>query len=97
LSDAVVLEKRYGSLAGQYCADGADAYLTTVAKYDFKWDPSFLDDKFDRYLPKVVQPGILMVVSNHLMVQNGYGAYKRTMVGCIFSTQTDTVLGYTVD
>jgi hypothetical protein len=105
LTDAKYLSDRYGLLADTACADGADDYLRSVAKYDYAWDHvGILETKFDDYSLIVKKPGVLTVVSDKAKLQNGFGAFEHVKLFCDFDTQADyardpgkTVLGYSID
>ncbi len=97
LNDAKALDEKYGIDATVHCASGADDYLRSVSKYDFKWDEiGFLDAKFDKYLLHVVSPGVLTSVSDKATLQNGFGAYQRVEILCDYDTQAEKVLRYQV-
>jgi hypothetical protein len=97
LSDAKALDEKYGIAATVYCSSGADDYLRSISKYDFKWDEmGFFDAKFDKYLTHVVSPGVLTSTSEKAKLQNGFGAYERIEILCDYDTQTEKVLRYRV-
>lgn len=94
---AKALDEKYDVSAVMACARGADDYLRSVAKYDFKWDElGWLEVKFDRYLNRLKGPGILTMVSDKLKLQNGFGAYVRVQLLCDFDTEKSKVVGYSV-
>lgn len=95
LKNAKALDNKYGIAASVECASGADDYLRSIAKYDFKWDDTgFLEEKFDKYLKKVVKPGVLTILSDKAKLQNGFGAFHHIELFCDFDTQNDKVLRY---
>lgn len=97
LTNAKVLDEKYGIDAEVRCASGADDYLRSVTKYDFRWDDiGFLGFKFDRYVKSVVSPGVLTSTSNKVKIQNGFGAYQRAKLLCDYDTQAKQVLRYSV-
>jgi hypothetical protein len=97
LNDARALEGEYESTAVVWCDDGADDYLRSVSKYDFKWDEiGFLEHKFDMYLTFVSKPGVLVMTTKKAKLQNGLGAYQRIELDCEYDTQAGKVLGYSV-
>ena len=91
LLDSKYLEDSYGSLAGIKCANGADDYLRSIAKWDFSWDSG---DKFTSYFQQVETPGVLVMISRTAKLQNGFGAYKHITVTCDYDTQADKVIKY---
>jgi len=104
LTDAKYLSDRYGLLADTACANGADEYLRSVARYDYAWDHvGALDTKFDDYSLVVKRPGVLTVISDKAKLQNGFGAFEHVTLFCEFDTQADyvrdpasTVLSYSI-
>lgn len=91
LSNSDSLDQRYGIEASSACEVEADDYLKSVAKYEFKWEETgWLDQKFDKYLKNVPAPGVLIMVSNKVMLQNGFGAYQRVELQCAYDTQAKT-------
>ena len=97
LNSSDALAKKYGTIASVYCADEADNYLRSVAKYTFKWDEiGTFDSKFDRFMKLVTSPGVITEVSNKVTLQNGFGAYERIEIRCDFDTQNKKVLAFSV-
>jgi hypothetical protein len=97
LNSSDALAKKYGTIASVYCADEADNYLRSVAKYTFKWDEiGTFDSKFDRFVEQVASPGVLTEASNKVTLQNGFGAYERVEIRCDFDTQKKKVLAFSV-
>jgi len=97
LNNAQALDEQYDADATVYCASGADDYLRSVAKYEFKWeDTGWLDTKFDKYLKQVEAPGVLVLVSDKAELQNGFGAYQRIELWCSYDTQAKKVLSYAI-
>jgi hypothetical protein len=97
LNDAKALDEKYGIEATIRCASGADDYLRSIAKYDFKWDDiGFAEAKFDRFIPKVDSPGVYISVSHKAKLQNGFGAFSHITLLCNYDTQAKKVLGYSV-
>ncbi|HEX4268875.1 MAG TPA: hypothetical protein VHY36_13385 [Steroidobacteraceae bacterium] len=95
LKDASALDDKYWIEADGNCSAGADDYLRSIAKWDFKWDKEgFGDIKFDHFLKAVSTPGVLTVVSHKAALQNGFGAYQHIDLLCEYDTQADKVLGY---
>jgi hypothetical protein len=95
LMDGATLDTKYEIDADAHCDSQADDYLRSVAKYDFKWDNvGFLDPKFDKYLKHVSAPGVLTLVTDKVMLQNGFGAYERTTLTCDYDTQARAVLRF---
>lgn len=88
LSDAEYLWEHYEISAKSDCADHADDYLRSIAKYDFGWDQvGWLDAKFDRHYNVVESPGILTLVSDKAKLQNGFGAFQHILLFCKYDTQ----------
>ena len=80
------------------CASGADDYLRSIAKYDFKWDDvGFLETKFDKFRKQVAAPGVLVLVSDKAKLQNGFGAYQHVELLCSYDTQSKKVLSYSIN
>jgi hypothetical protein len=97
MKDAKSLDEAYGIQAGASCSVGADDYLRSIAKYDFKWDDGgFFDVKFDKVLSEVSEPGVLTLATNKVSLQNGFGAFQRTTLLCKYDTQAKTVLKYEI-
>ena len=95
LKNAKALDEKYGIEAGVKCESGADDYLRSISKYDFKWDDTgFLEQKFDKYLQKVVSPGVFTNVTNKAKLQNGFGAFHHIEILCDFDTQNHKVSRY---
>lgn len=97
LNNADALDNAYELEADTSCGSGADDYLRSAAKYDFKWDHiGWLDTKFDKYLKVVEKPGVLVLVSDRAELQNGFGAYQRVELWCSYDTQAKKVLSYAI-
>ena len=95
LRDARALMEKYGMEADVHCGTEADDYLKAIAKYDYKWaDRSFGETKFASYRPHVPLPGVLVMVSDSVELQNGFGAYQREELECSYDTQSQKVLRY---
>lgn len=91
LNSAASLDEKYDIDAVSHCSVEADDYLRSVAKYDFKWqDTGWFEQKFDSYLKVVPSPGVLVMVSDKAMLQNGFGAYQRVELRCAYDTQAKT-------
>jgi hypothetical protein len=91
LNDSDALDKKYGIEAMSHCGVEADDYLKSVTKYEFKWeDTGWLEQKFDKYMKDVPEPGVLVMVSNKAMLQNGFGAYERVELQCAYDIQAKT-------
>ena len=98
LKDAASLDENYGTEAAVECASGADDYLRDAAKYEFKWDDlSWLEPKFDKYRKSVTAPGVLTDLSDHISLQNGFGAFERIVLLCDYATQSKKVLQYRIE
>jgi hypothetical protein len=97
MMDADALDASYETAADVFCGSGANDYLRSVAKYEFKWDNvAIFDTKFDQYSKRVSAPGVLTLVTHKAMLQNGFGAYGRTTLMCDYDTQSKTVLRYRI-
>jgi hypothetical protein len=97
LNSSQSLDDRYGTKAAVSCSVYADDYLRQVSKYTFKWDDiGFLEQKFDKFLVRIDQPGVLIMASNKVSLQNGFGAYQRAQLYCHYDTQADKVAKYEV-
>jgi hypothetical protein len=95
LNDASYLDNKYDLLANTQCANEADDYLRSIARFDFAWDKTgLLESKFGKYLMHVKSPGVLTVVSKKAKLQNGFGAYQHITLFCDYDTQAQNVLGY---
>lgn len=97
LTSAKSLDDAYDLKARIKCDDGADDFLRTAAKYDFRWDKStegMFGVKFGQFRAAVPSPGVLTMVSNNLEMQNGFGAYQRVEISCAYNTQTDAAPTY---
>jgi len=91
LSNSAALDQKYGIEAMSHCEVEADDYLKSVAKYEFKWEETgWLEQKFDKYLQDVPAPGVLVMVTNKVMLQNGFGAFQRVELQCAYDTQAKT-------
>jgi hypothetical protein len=97
LNDSSALDNKYEIAADVDCSSGADDYLRSVAKFDFKWDDTgWLETKFDKYLQTVREPGVLTVISNKAKLQNGFGAFQHVELFCDYDTQNKKVLEYRI-
>lgn len=97
LTSAKALEDKYETTATASCDTYVDDYLRGVAKFDFKWDDDtrgLFGTKFNKFRDKVDAPGVLTLVSDRLMLQNGFGAYERVGILCRYDTQNDKALGF---
>lgn len=95
LKDAQALDEKYGIEASLQCASGADDYLRSIAKYDYKWDDTgFLETKFDHYSSRVITPGVLTSISSKAKLQNGFGAFQHIELLCYYDTQSKKVIRY---
>jgi hypothetical protein len=96
--DAGSLDRAYGSRAESRCTDGADDFLKTYGTGSFKWDEiGSLDERFDKFVSVTHKPGVLVLTSNKISLQNGFGGFDRTVIYCEYDTQAMTVLSYKVD
>jgi hypothetical protein len=98
LNDAKALDEAYGTNGVARCGGGADDYLRSIAKYDYKWDDlGWLEFRFDHYRGFVPQPGVLIMTSDHAKLQNGFGAFQHIGLDCYYDTQAQKVLRYSTD
>lgn len=92
-SDAERLSELAGLAGTLACYRAADAHVASVAKYAHKWDDVGLTGVlFGQYLVKVAKPGVLVMTSPHLAMQNGFGAFKRVPVRCHYDTRRKQVV-----
>ncbi len=97
LKDVKYLDEHYAAIADEACADGADDYLRSAAKYDFAWDHiGTFETKFDQNWMVLKQPGVLTVVSDKAKLQNGFGAFMHVELFCDYDTQAQEVRGYSI-
>src|ERR1017187_10713334 len=95
LENPQALHEKYGGISAIECSSDADDYVKSVARYEFKWDDSgMLDPKFNKYVVIYVAPGVTTSISDKLLVQNGFGAFKREELYCNYDTQQKKVLRY---
>jgi hypothetical protein len=98
LGSADALASKYHAYATTYCKSDADSYLRRASKYAFKWDDiGTFESEFDRYLEKAPAPGVITVVSNKVSLQNGFGAFVRIQLFCIYDTQAKKTLAFSID
>ena len=98
LNDAKKLDEKYGIAAALSCSQGADDYLRSAAKYDFKWDDTgFLETKFDHHATTVQTPGVIVEFSDKVALSNGFGAYQHITLRCNYDSQKKKVLGYQIE
>jgi hypothetical protein len=91
LNNSDSLDQKYGIAASSACEVDADDYLKSAAKYEFKWEETgWLEQKFDKYMKDVPAPGVLVMVTNKVMLQNGFGAFQRVELQCAYDTQAKT-------
>lgn len=88
LMDADYLQKTFGTEAGIYCRSAVER----LAKYNFEWFDRWYETKFDSYITKVFQPGVLIVAGDKIKFQNGFGAWQIMSYRCEFDTQSKKVL-----
>ena len=87
-----------GIVGTSACRTSAEDHVTSVEKFSHKWDDlGFLGTYFDKFLVHVETPGVLTMVSNHLSMQNGFGAFKRVKLLCDYDTRARKVLRVTID
>jgi TPR repeat protein len=87
-----------GVVGTSACRTAAEDHVSSVAKYSYKWDDlGFLGTYFDKFLVHVETPGVLTMVSNHLSMQNGFGAYKRVKLLCDYDTRAKKALHVVID
>jgi hypothetical protein len=97
LNDAKALDEAFGTEAFIRCGSEADDYLRQASRFAFKWDEmGFLDQKFDKYRSHVSSPGVLTMISEKALLQNGFGAYHRIELICEYDTQAKKVLKYSI-
>jgi hypothetical protein len=95
LSSAQLLDRKYGILAADQCAAGADEYLRSVTEHKYVWDDSGAPtDRFNRFNSVVTTPGVLIMISATAKISNGFGEFYPVQVFCNFDTQSREVLSY---
>jgi len=88
-SNTDMLSERAGVAGPIACRYAADEHVSQVARFDHKWDDvGFAGVLFDRFLKQAPRPGVLTLVSNHLALQNGFGAFRKVKVLCEYDTRT---------
>lgn len=63
-----------------------------LAKYDFEWTDGWTEQKFSRYLARVVAPYVLTVVGDKIKFQNGFGAWQHMTYYCDYHVKEKRVL-----
>lgn len=95
LEDPRALHDKYAAIAASECSRGADEYVRSVARYEFKWeDAGNSGEKFNEFLTVYVAPGVTTSESDKLLLQDGSGAFKRVELFCSYDTQKEKVLRY---
>ena len=96
LHSAQLLDGKYGILAADQCAAGADEYLRSLTQHKYVWDDSGAStDRFDKFNSVVTAPGVLTMISGTAKISNGFGEFHAIQVYCNFDTQSREVLSYT--
>lgn len=95
LNDARALHAKYGILADEDCAAGADEFIRSMTHHRFHWDTSDdLSPRFDRFATQVTAPGVLTMLSSKAAVGDGFGAFHPIQIECNFDTQSRQVIAY---
>lgn len=94
LMDKQYLADNYEIESWSACSNKADAFLKSVAAYDFQWDDKLTESKFVILNIPTRAPGIMILASDKLKLQNGFGAWSRKSLVCVYDTQNNVVLGY---
>ena len=95
LHSAQLLDRKYGLLAADLCAAGADEYLRSITQHRYSWDDGGApSERFDRFSPAVTAPGVLTMISGKARVSNGLGEIHPVEVFCNFDTQSREVVSY---
>ena len=93
--DPRTVQDKFGAIAASECSRGADEYVKSVARYEFKWeDVGMSDDKFNQYETVYVAQGVITSISDKLLLQNRFGAFKPVELLCSYNTQEKKVLRY---
>jgi hypothetical protein len=97
-TDAKWLDEKYGLRAASRCSSGADDFLRNASKYSFKWDDEgWLSMKFTNYYSKMQIPGVITYTSNKVSLQNGFGAFQRIELACVFDIRKMKVVEYYIN
>jgi hypothetical protein len=95
LHSAQLLDRKYGILAADQCAAGADEYIRSVTQHKYAWDDSGAPtDRFDKFNRVVTTPGVLTMISSTAKISDGFGVFHFVQVFCNFDTQSREVLSY---
>ncbi len=95
LHNVQLLDRKYGLLAADLCAAGADDYLRSVTQHRFAWDDNDTpSDLFDSFSNVLTAPGVLTMISGKARISNGFGDFHPVELFCNFDTQSREVLSY---
>ncbi len=95
LHSAQLLDRKYGLLAADQCAAGADEYLRSFTQHKYVWDDSGAPtDRFGKFCANLTAPGVLTMISDTAKISNGFGDFQPLQVFCNFDTQSREVLSY---
>lgn len=88
LMDAEYLYKTYKANAMVQCREPVER----LAKHNFEWFDGWLEAKFDSYINRVRQPGVLKIAGDKIKFQNGFGGWQIMEYSCEYDTQAQKVI-----
>jgi hypothetical protein len=95
--DGKSLDEDYHSEAEASCEVGADEFVRSKAKFDFKWAIGPDEEKFQSYLKIARNQGVLtLIATKKLELQNAYGAYERVTIQCDYDTRLKKIIGFRI-
>ncbi|HEV2484246.1 MAG TPA: hypothetical protein VGT08_01835 [Terracidiphilus sp.] len=95
LEDPKALHEKYRVMVASECSMGADGYIRSVARYEFKReDVGSADEKFNPYVAAYVAQGVTASTSDKLLLQDGSGAFKSVAMFCTYDTGAEKILRY---
>ncbi len=95
LHNAEALNRKYGLMAAETCAAGADDYIRSLTSHSFRWDSTqMLTPHFDEFSHSVSAPGVLTMISTHASISDGFGTFRPIRLDCNYDTQSREVLSY---
>lgn len=62
------------------------------AKYQFRWDDSWLEEKFPRFRWGNRERGTVIYVGDLISMQNGFGAWQRMRYACEFDPKLEAAI-----
>lgn len=73
------------------------SHIERRAKYDYKWEDSFLTSRFSRYRWSDKSRHLLEYIGDKVKFQNGFGAWMPMTYRCVYDADTKSVVGLTVE